>query len=109
MGALQMFRSLTRDQRNTFVACFLRWTLDAFDFFLLTFVLIPVGHEFGRSVREVTFGITLTLLMRPVGAFIFGWLGDRCGRRIPLMADIIFYSVIELATAFAPNFTVFLI
>jgi SHS family lactate transporter-like MFS transporter len=109
MEALRLFRSLTRDQRNTFVACFLGWTLDAFDFFLLTFVYGPVGQEFGRSVKEVTFGVTLTLLMRPIGAFIFGWLGDKFGRRIPLMVDIIFYSVIELATAFAPNFTVFLV
>ena len=109
MNILSVFRSLTRDQRNTFIACFLGWTLDAFDFFLLTFVYGPVGKEFGRSIKEVTFGITLTLLMRPVGAFIFGWLGDRFGRRIPLMVDIVFYSVIELATAFSPNFAVFLV
>src|SRR3982750_91208 len=109
MQAIEMFRSLTRDQRNTFIACFLGWTLDAFDFFLLTFVYGAVGNEFGRSIKEVTFGITVTLLMRPVGAFIFGWLGDRFGRRIPLMIDIIFYSVIELATAFSPNYTVLLI
>src|SRR5689334_17408694 len=108
-SALEMFRSLTRDQRNTFIACFLGWTLDAFDFFLLTFVYGPVANEFGRSIKEVTFGITLTLLMRPVGAFLFGWLGDKFGRRIPLMVDIIFYSVIELATAFSPNFTTFLV
>jgi len=109
MEALRLFRSLTRDQRNTFLACFLGWALDALDFFLLTFVLLPVGHEFGRSVPQVAFAITLTLMMRPIGAFIFGILGDRFGRRIPLMADIIFYSVIELLSAFAPNFTVFLI
>jgi len=106
---IQLFKLLNRDQRNTFVACFLGWALDAFDFFLLTFVLVPVGHEFGRSIPEVAFGITLTLMMRPLGAFVFGLLGDKFGRRIPLMADIIFYSVIELLTAFAPNFTVFLL
>ncbi len=109
MEAIRLFKALTRDQRNTFLACFLGWTLDALDFFLLTFVLVPVSHEFGRSIPEVAFGITLTLLMRPLGALIFGWLGDKFGRRIPLMADIIFYSVMELATAFAPNFTIFLI
>jgi len=96
-------------ERKTFLACFLGWALDAFDFFLLTFVLVPVAHEFGRTIPEVAFGITLTLMMRPLGAFVFGLLGDKFGRRIPLMADIIFYSVIELMTAFAPNFTVFLI
>jgi len=106
---IRLFKLLNRDQRNTFVACFLGWALDAFDFFLLTFVLVPVGHEFGRSIPEVAFGITLTLMMRPLGAFVFGLLGDKFGRRIPLMVDIIFYSVIELLTAFAPNFTVFLL
>jgi len=91
------------------VACFLGWALDALDFFLVTFVLVPIGHDFGESIPKVAFAITLTLMMRPVGALIFGWLGDKFGRRIPLMADIIFYSVMELLTALAPNFTVFLI
>jgi SHS family lactate transporter-like MFS transporter len=107
--AIRLFRSLSPAQRNTFIACFLGWTLDALDFFLLTFVLTPVAHEFGRSIPQVAFAITITLLMRPVGAFIFGLLGDKFGRRIPLMADIIFYSVMELLTAWAPNFTIFII
>src|ERR1700716_448653 len=109
MEAIRLFKLLNRDQRNTFIACFLGWALDALDFFLVTFVLVPIGHDFGRSIPKVAFAITLTLMMRPVGAFIFGLLGDKFGRRIPLMADIIFYSVMELLTAFAPNFTVFLI
>src|SRR5450631_4146139 len=109
MESIRLFKALTRDQRNTFIACFLGWSLDALDFFLLTFVLVPVASEFGRTIPEVAFAITLTLLMRPVGAFIFGLLGDKFGRRVPLMVDIIFYSVIELLTAFSPNFTVFLI
>jgi MFS transporter, SHS family, lactate transporter len=107
--AVRLFKSLSRDQRNTFIACFLGWALDAFDFFLLTFVVSTVGHDFGRSIVEVTKAIAITLMMRPVGAFIFGLLGDRFGRRLPLMADIIFYSLMELLTAFAPNFTVFYI
>ena len=109
MEAVRLFKSLNRDQRNTFVACFLGWALDALDFFLVTFVLVPLGHDFGQTIPKVAFAITLTLMMRPVGAFIFGLLGDKFGRRIPLMADIIFYSVMELLTAFAPNFTIFLI
>jgi SHS family lactate transporter-like MFS transporter len=109
MEAIRLFKILNRDQRNTFVACFLGWALDALDFFLVTFVLIPIGHDFGQSIPKVAFAITLTLMMRPIGALIFGWLGDKFGRRIPLMADIIFYSVMELLTALAPNFTVFLI
>jgi SHS family lactate transporter-like MFS transporter len=106
--AVRLFKSLNRVQRHTFSACFLGWTLDALDFFLLTFVFSSVGKEFGRSIEQVTFAITLTLMMRPVGAIIFGWLGDRFGRRIPLMIDIVFYSVVELLTAFAPNFGTFL-
>jgi len=107
--AIRLFKLLNRDQRNTFIACFLGWALDALDFFLVTFVLIPIGHDFGQTIPKVAFAITLTLMMRPVGSFIFGLLGDKFGRRIPLMADIIFYSVMELLTAFAPNFTIFLI
>src|SRR5882724_2514151 len=109
MEALRLFKSLSRAQRNTFIACFLGWTLDALDFFLLTFVFAPVAHEFGRTIPQVTFAITITLMMRPLGAFIFGWLGDRFGRRLPLMTDIVFYSVVELLTAFAPNFGTFLL
>src|SRR5437588_3395813 len=109
LEAIRLFKILNRDQRNTFIACFLGWALDALDFFLVTFVLIPIGHDFGQTIPRVAFAITLTLMMRPVGAFIFGLLGDKFGRRIPLMADIYFYSVMELLTAFAPNFTIFLI
>jgi SHS family lactate transporter-like MFS transporter len=109
MESLRLFKSLTREQRNTFIACFLGWALDALDFFLVTFVLSQIATDFGHSISEVAFSITLTLMMRPLGAFIFGLLGDKFGRRLPLMIDIIFYSVMELATAFAPNFTVFLI
>jgi SHS family lactate transporter-like MFS transporter len=109
METWRLFKSLNRDQRNTFIACFLGWALDALDFFLLTFVFSAVAQEFGKTVPEVAFASMLTLMFRPLGALIFGYLGDRFGRRIPLMVDIIFYSLIELATAFSPNFTVFLI
>src|SRR2546430_2904163 len=109
MEAVRLLKSLDRDQRNTFIACFLGWALDAFDFFLLTFVIAPMAHDFGTSIGQITKAITLTLAMRPIGAFVFGLLGDRFGRRIPLMIDIIFYSIMELLTAFAPNYTVLLI
>jgi SHS family lactate transporter-like MFS transporter len=107
--AIRLFKSLNRIQRHTFLACFLGWSLDALDFFLLTFVLVPISREFGRSIPEVAFAITLTLMARPLGALLFGFLGDKFGRRIPLMIDIVFYSLMELLTAFAPNFTVFLV
>jgi MFS transporter, SHS family, lactate transporter len=109
MEAVRLFKSLDRNQRNTFLACFLGWALDAFDFFLLTFVIVPMAGDFGTSIAELSYAITLTLAMRPVGAFIFGLLGDRFGRRMPLMIDIIFYSLMELLTAFSPNYTWLLI
>jgi SHS family lactate transporter-like MFS transporter len=107
MQALVIIRSLNRDQRNTFVASFLGWTLDAFDFFLVTFVVVHIAHDFRKTIPEVFGAVTATLIMRPAGALIFGLLADRYGRRVPLMVDIVFYSAVELATAFSPNFAVF--
>ena len=109
MEAIQIYRSLNSTQRKTFLACFLGWTLDAFDFFLLTFVVKDVAAEFSVSIVKVTFAITLTLMLRPLGALIFGLLGDRFGRRIPLMIDIVFYSLMELLTAFSPSYFIFLV
>ena len=90
-------------------AGFLGWTLDAFDFFLVVLSLTAIAKEFHRSDKEIAFSITLTLAFRPVGAFIFGLLADRYGRRIPLMIDLVFYSVVEVATGFAQTFTTFLV
>jgi SHS family lactate transporter-like MFS transporter len=95
--------------RKTFVACFLGWSLDAFDFFLLTFVVSRIATDFNKAIPEVAFAITLTLMCRPLGAVIFGWFADRFGRRTPLMIDVALFSILELATAFSPNFTVFLV
>lgn len=97
------------NQRNAVIACFLGWTLDAFDFFVLTFVLVPIGKDFHRSVVDVTLAITASLVTRPIGAFIFGLLADRYGRRLPLMLDVLFYSVIEVLCGFAPSFSVFIV
>jgi SHS family lactate transporter-like MFS transporter len=94
---------------SALIASFLGWTLDAFDFFLVTFCLTAIGREFHQSDRNVAFSITLTLAFRPVGAFLFGLMADRYGRRLPLMVDLLFYSAVEVATGFAPNFTTFLI
>lgn len=103
------FRRLTSVQRNTFIACFLGWSLDAFDFFILVFCVNALATQFHAKVSEITEAIFLTLAMRPVGAFLFGWMADRFGRRPALMVDIIAYSVFELASAFAPSLKVFLI
>ena len=96
-------------QGAALAAGFLGWTLDAFDFFLVIFCLTAIGKEFQRSDATVSISIALTLAFRPVGAFLFGLMADRYGRRLPLMLDLVFYSVIEVATGFAPDFATFLI
>ncbi len=90
-------------------ASFLGWTLDAFDFFLVVVALPSIAKDFGVTTKDVAWSITLTLGFRPVGAFLFGLLADRYGRRIPLMIDLVFYSVIEVLSGLAPSFTVFLV
>src|SRR5579884_3436390 len=109
MNAWRLARSLNGQQRNTFIASFLGWTLDAFDYFLLTFVTLRIAQEFHVGLPAIALTLTLTLMMRPLGALIFGILAERFGRRTPLMADIICYSIIELLTAFSPNYVIFLI
>jgi MFS transporter, SHS family, lactate transporter len=101
--------SLTADQRNSFVAAFLGWTMDAFDYFIVVLVYADIAKTFGISKAEVAFVTTATLLMRPVGALLFGLWADRVGRRIPLMVDVTFYSIVGFLCAFAPNFTVLLV
>src|SRR5438094_1482671 len=103
------FRRLTPVQRNTFVACFLGWSLDAFDFFILIFCVSALATQFQVKVSAITEAIFLTLAMRPVGALLFGFMADRFGRRPTLMIDIIAYSVFELASAFGSSLKVFLI
>jgi SHS family lactate transporter-like MFS transporter len=109
MNVISLISSLNRDQRNTFLASFFGWTLDAFDFFMITLVTLHLSKDFAVALPAIAFAVSITLMLRPVGALIFGILADRFGRRIPLMVDIICYSVIELLTAFSPNYVVFLI
>ncbi len=97
------------DQNAAVAASFLGWTLDAFDYFLVIYGLTAIARDFHRSDKDMALAITVTLAFRPIGAFLFGLLADRYGRRTPLMADLIFYSVIEVATAFAPTYTSFLV
>ena len=101
--------NLTGRQIRTIVAAYLGWTLDAFDFFVLTFVIKDIAKEFGVEVSAVAYALFLTLAMRFVGAFLFGRIGDKWGRKPALMLDILCYSVIGAAAAFSPNLTVFLI
>ena len=99
----------TRAQKSVVTASYLGWTLDAFDFFLLVFVLKDIAAEFGVERKAIAAAITLTLALRPVGAFLFGRLADRFGRRPVLMLDVGLYSMLGLLTAFAPDLTVFLL
>lgn len=109
MEIIGHFRRLTAVQRNTFIACFLGWSLDAFDFFILILCVNALATQFHERVSAISEAIFWTLAMRPVGAFLFGMLADRFGRRVTLMIDIIAYSVFELASAFAPSLKIFLI
>src|SRR5215510_5934677 len=91
------------------LAGFLGWTLDAFDFFVVTFLFDALAHQFGVTKKEIVFTTFATLAMRPVGALLFGLLADRYGRRIPLMANVIYFSLIELLCGFAPTYKTFLV
>jgi SHS family lactate transporter-like MFS transporter len=109
MEMIRRFQRLTPLQRNTFIACFLGWSLDAFDFFILIFCVSALAAQFQTKVSAITEAIFLTLAMRPVGAFFFGLMADRFGRRPTLMLNVVVYTVFEVASAFAPTLTVFLI
>jgi SHS family lactate transporter-like MFS transporter len=97
------------NQRNAVLAGFLGWTLDAFDFFVLTFVIQDVATAFGRSRADIAGTVGLALITRPVGAIIFGLVADRYGRRIPLMLNVIFYAIISVLCGLAPNYMTFVL
>jgi MFS transporter, SHS family, lactate transporter len=97
------------EQRHALVAAFLGWTLDAFDFFILVFMLDRVAADFGVTKAAIVATLAATLAMRPVGAIIFGLLADRYGRRRPLMANVVYFSLVEVACGLAPNYTAFLV
>ena len=96
-------------QRHVVAACYLGWTLDAFDFFIMVFVFGDVAREFGIGETSVTFAVTLTLATRALGAYLFGRLADRFGRRPALMASILGFSILGFCTGLAPNASVFFI
>jgi SHS family lactate transporter-like MFS transporter len=107
--AIAALSGWTSEQKHVVAASFLGWSLDAFDFFLLVFVLKDIAAEFHTDISNVTLAILLTLAMRPIGAFIFGRAADRWGRRPTLMVDIMLYSVLEFASGFAPSLTVLIV
>ena len=108
-GALESLRKAKSNARYAFLSGFFAWTFDAFDFFILTYVLAAVAKEFHEPIANIAFTLTASLMMRPVGAFVFGLMADRFGRRIPLMCDIVFYSVMEILSGLAPSYHTFLI
>jgi MFS transporter, SHS family, lactate transporter len=106
---IEALEGWTSEQRHVVAASFLGWTLDAFDFFLMVFILKDIAAEFGTQITSVTVAILLTLAMRPIGAFIFGRAADHWGRRPTLMVDVLAYSIIEFASGFAPSLTALLV
>lgn len=109
MSLIADLKSLEPSQKSAIWASYLGWTLDAFDFFLMVFMLSAIAKEFGTDVKAVAEGVFLTLAARPLGAFLFGWLGEHFGRRPVLMADIILFSIFEFASGFAPTLTSLLV
>jgi SHS family lactate transporter-like MFS transporter len=109
MSLLAPLRELDAAQRHTVLASFLGWTLDAFDYFLLTFVIVTVAKEFEVGTAQITYALFLTLAARPLGALLFGRLADRFGRRPILMLDVVLFSLFEFATAFASSLTALLV
>ncbi|KAL0078976.1 major facilitator superfamily domain-containing protein [Phycomyces blakesleeanus] len=103
-----LLTNLNNTQRITFAAAFFGWTLDAFDFFSVTLTATSIAKDFGVEPSDVTSAITTTLMLRPIGALIFGALADKYGRRWPLMIDIVLYSIINMASGFAPNLQTFI-
>ena len=103
-GSLPWWKEPTRDQWYAFIAAWLGWTLDAFDFTVFLLIMHPIAQEFGVSMTAVTFVFTITLWMRLVGATASGWLGDRVGRKTPLMIAILGYSLCNFAAGFSPSF-----
>jgi len=105
----EALRGWTHEQKSVVLASFLGWTLDAFDFFLLIFVLKDVATDFGVSMTKMSTAVVLTLAMRPLGAYVFGRAADHYGRRPTMMVNIVIYSVLEFLSGFAPNLTALLV
>lgn len=99
----------TEGHRAALIAGFSGWTLVAFDFFLVVFSLTAIAEDFHRSDKDIALSIAVTLGFRPVGAFIYGLLADRYGRRLPLIINIVFYSAVEVLSGLAPNYATFMV
>ena len=109
MTLLEDLAALNRAQWAAFIAAVLGWTLDAFDFFLMAFMVKAIAHDFHAQIADVFVGVAMTLMLRPFGAFFFGWLAEKYGRRPILMIDVLLFAGLELASAFAPSLPVLLV
>ncbi|HSY13032.1 MAG TPA: MFS transporter [Verrucomicrobiae bacterium] len=109
MSGQQTLTSPNSDRFHAMSAGFLGWTLDAFDFFVVIFLFDTLAAHFHVPKKQIVLSVTATLMMRPLGALLFGMMADRYGRRRPLMWNVLFFSIVELLCGFAPNFTVFFI
>jgi SHS family lactate transporter-like MFS transporter len=103
-GAVPWYREPTKDQWLAWIAGWLGWTLDAFDFTMFLLIMVPISKEFGVPLTAVAFVLSVTLWLRLVGAVTSGWVADRIGRRSPLMVSILLYSLCNFAAGFSPNF-----
>ena len=108
-AAVPWWKEPTKDQWYAYIAAWLGWTLDAFDFTVFFLIILPISQEFGVPITAVAIIATLTLWMRLIGATAAGWIGDRMGRRAPLMISILWYSICNFIAGFSPNFTFLLI
>ncbi|CAF4713389.1 unnamed protein product, partial [Rotaria sp. Silwood2] len=106
---IKLLRMLNRRQTAFFLVAFFAWTLDAFDFFSVTLNIIEIGKTYKKTVADITWGITVTLMLRSVGAILFGIAGDRFGRKWPFIINIIFYATLEILTGFCTNYAQFII
>src|ERR1700681_3006650 len=103
-AVIPWWREATRDQRIAWIAAWLGWTLDAFDFTVFLLIMLPISQEFGVPLTAVTAVFAVTLWLRLAGATAAGWMGDRLGRKTPLMISIIWYSVCNFIAGFSPSF-----
>jgi SHS family lactate transporter-like MFS transporter len=103
--AMSWWKEPTRDQWYAYVAAWLGWTLDAFDFTIFLLIMVPIAKEFGVPLVSVLAVFTVTLWLRLLGATASGWLADRVGRKTPLMISILGYSLCNFLAGFSPNFT----
>lgn len=108
-SSVPWWKEPTRDQWYAYIAAWLGWTLDAFDFTIFLLIMLPISQEFGVPLTAVAIVFTLTLWLRLLGATAAGWMGDRMGRKTPLMISILWYSICNFIAGFSPTFTFLLV